>query len=162
MIGKNVDWNHEQLRAGWILIKDNFNVTIWMEKKTACIWWLKETSFGFENQEVQFFWYTCNRFRLLDTDSGILIQIRFYFVLHLIQIQASWYRFGHSWDPYADRESSNLIQGHAIWYRFVFILCISDTESWNLIKGHTVWYRFVVILWIIQNYTELYSEWRGT
>ena len=138
MIGKNVDWNHEQLQAGWILIKDNFNVTIWMEKKTACIWWLKETSFGFENQEVQFFWYTCNRFRLLDTDSGILIQIRF--ILYYI-----WYIFrlldtdSDIRDPFADRiiqsdtRTCNLIQIRFIlcyiWYRIMQ----SDTRTCNWI-----------------------------
>ena len=96
--------------------------------------------------------WTVSRFRLLDTDSGILIQIRFYFVLHLMQIKASWYRFGHSKYPYADIESSNLIQWHAIWYIFVFILCYiwyrimqSDTRTCNLIQ-----FSFYSVLHLIQ------------
>ena len=75
---------------------------------------VEKTSFGFENQVVHFFCYIWNRFRLLDTDSGFLtqiwtflrpirgqriiqsdtwtcnlIQIRFYFVLHLIHSMKS-------------------------------------------------------------------------
>ena len=82
-----------------------------------------ETHMRTENHPI---WYKDMQF---DTDSFLFCVTSDTESCNLI-LQASWYRFGHSWDSYADRESFNLIQGHVIWYRFVFYFVL------HLIQNH--------------------------